>query len=50
VAESKVAGLRRFKDDVKEVTLGMECGVKLESFNDFQVGDMIQFVRQQKVE
>jgi translation initiation factor IF-2 len=50
VAESKVAGLRRFKDDVKEVTTGMECGVKLDSFNDFQVGDILQFVRQERVD
>jgi translation initiation factor IF-2 len=50
IAESRVAGLRRFKDDVKEVTTGMECGVKLDSFNDFQVGDILQFVRQEKVD
>ncbi|MCX6008121.1 MAG: translation initiation factor IF-2, partial [Chloroflexi bacterium] len=50
VAESHVAGLRRFKDDVKEVTTGMECGVKLDSFNDFQVGDILQFVRQEIIE
>ncbi len=50
IAESKVSGLRRFKDDVKEVTTGMECGVKLESFNDFEVGDILQFVRQEKVD
>ena len=50
VAESRVAGLRRFKDDVKEVTTGMECGVKLDSFNDFQVGDILQFVRQERVD
>ena len=50
VAESRVAGLRRFKDDVKEVTTGMECGVKLDSFNDFQVGDILQFIRQERVD
>ncbi len=50
IAESKVAGLRRFKDDVKEVATGMECGVKLENFNDFEVGDILQFVRQEKVD
>jgi translation initiation factor IF-2 len=50
IAESRVAGLRRFKDDVKEVTTGMECGVKLDSFNDFQVGDILQFIRQEKVD
>jgi translation initiation factor IF-2 len=50
VAESRVAGLRRFKDDVKEVTTGMECGVKLDTFNDFQVGDILQFIRQERVD
>jgi translation initiation factor IF-2 len=50
IAESRVAGLRRFKDDVREVTAGMECGVKLDSFNDFQVGDILQFIRQEKVD
>jgi translation initiation factor IF-2 len=50
IAESRVAGLRRFKDDVKEVNTGLECGVKLESFNDFEVGDILQFVRQEQVD
>jgi len=45
VAESRVIGLKRFKDDVKEVQAGMECGVRLENFSDFQVGDMLQFFR-----
>jgi len=49
IAESRVSGLRRFKDDVREVTTGMECGVKLENFNDFQVGDMLQFFRMERV-
>jgi len=50
IAESRITGLRRFKDDVKEVTTGMECGVKLDSFNDFQIGDILQFIRQEKVD
>ncbi|MBN1376579.1 MAG: translation initiation factor IF-2, partial [Dehalococcoidia bacterium] len=50
VAESRVAGLRRFKDDVKEVATGMECGIKLDSFNDFQVGDILQFIRQERID
>ncbi len=50
IAESRVSGLRRFKDDVKEVTTGMECGVKLESFNDFETGDIIQFVRREQID
>jgi translation initiation factor IF-2 len=38
----KFASLRRFKDDVKEVRTGMECGVRLEGFDDLHVGDLIQ--------
>ncbi len=38
----KVASLKRFKDDVKEVTKGYECGVGLENFNDIKVGDIIE--------
>jgi translation initiation factor IF-2 len=49
VRESRVSSLRRFKDDVREVTQGMECGVGVEDFNDFEVGDFIQFYRRQKV-
>ncbi len=50
IAESRVGGLRRFKDDVREVTTGIECGIKLESFNDFQAGDILQFFRLERVD
>lgn len=50
IAESQLGGLRRFKDDVKEVTTGMEFGVKLDNFADFQVGDVLQFVRQERID
>jgi len=50
IAESRLTGLRRFKDDVKEVTNGMEFGVRLESFGDFQVGDILQFIRQELID
>jgi translation initiation factor IF-2 len=43
VISTKVASLRRFKDDVKEVMQGFECGVGLENFNDIKVGDEIEF-------
>ncbi|MCP4804120.1 MAG: translation initiation factor IF-2 [Proteobacteria bacterium] len=39
VYDGKLKSLRRFKDDVKEVTNGYECGVGLENFNDVKVGD-----------
>ncbi len=48
VCESAVISLRRFKDDVKEVTSGYECGVGIKGFNDFEVGDMLEFFRKEK--
>lgn len=38
----KMAGLRRFKDDVKEVKSGYECGITIENYNDIKVGDIIE--------
>jgi translation initiation factor IF-2 len=49
IHESRVNSLRRFKEDVKEVATGFECGVKIEGFTDFQVGDIIQSYRQEIV-
>jgi len=49
IHESHVSSLKRFKEDVKEVSTGLECGVKIENFTDFQVGDVIQCYRQEKV-
>lgn len=42
VFETTVASLRRFKDDVREVATGYECGLGLENFNDIKVGDEIE--------
>ena len=42
VAEDKIASLRRFKDDVREVAEGYECGVCLEKFNDIKEGDVFE--------
>jgi translation initiation factor IF-2 len=42
VYEGKNASLRRFKDDVKEVQTGYECGIGIEQFNDIKVGDTIE--------
>jgi translation initiation factor IF-2 len=39
---SKLASLRRFKDDSREVHSGLECGIRLEGFDDLHVGDIIQ--------
>lgn len=45
VSESVVSSLRRFKDDVKEVAAGYECGISIKDFNDFQAGDLLEFFR-----
>ena len=42
VAVDKIAGLRRFKDDVKEVAVGYECGITLEKFTDIKDGDIFE--------
>ena len=45
----KLGSLRRFKDDVKEVTVGQDCGLNIESFNDIKVGDIIEGYEQVEV-
>ena len=50
VCESIVSSLKRFKDDVKEVATGYECGVGIEDFYEFQVGDMLEFFRREKAD
>ncbi len=48
IHEGSLASLRRFKDDVKEVASGYECGMQIEKFNDVKVGDVIEcFVMEQ---
>jgi translation initiation factor IF-2 len=42
VFDSRVASLRRFKDDAGEVHQGFECGLKLERFSDYKVGDVVE--------
>jgi translation initiation factor IF-2 len=48
VHESTVSSLRRFKDDVKEVTAGYECGIGIKDLSEFQVGDILEFFRMEK--
>ena len=45
----KIASLKRFKDDVKEVSQGFECGLSLEGFNDIMEGDSLEFIEIQEV-
>ena len=42
ILEGKLASLKRFKDDVKEVKMGFECGAMIENFNDIKVDDVIE--------
>lgn len=42
IYEGKLSSLKRFKDDVKEVTKDYECGIGIEGFSDFEVGDIIE--------
>ena len=46
--ESVVDSLRRFKDDVTEVTAGYECGVGIKDFSDFEIGDTLEFFSREK--
>ncbi len=48
LADSTVISLKRFKDDVREVASGYECGVGVKDFNNFQVGDVLEFYRMEK--
>lgn len=42
IYEGKIASLKRFKEDVKEVQAGYECGIMIENFNDIKVGDILE--------
>ena len=41
IHEGLIAGLKRFKDDAREVTAGLECGIRIDGYQDFQEGDVI---------
>ncbi|HIJ80830.1 MAG TPA: translation initiation factor IF-2 [Desulfuromonadales bacterium] len=49
IYEGKLSSLRRFKDDVKEVASGYECGMGLENYNDIKVGDIIEAFEMEKI-
>jgi translation initiation factor IF-2 len=49
IYEGKMASLRRFKDDIKEVASGYECGISLENYNDIKIGDVIESFEIEKV-
>lgn len=49
VYEGKMSSLRRFKDDVKDVASGYECGIGLENYHDIKVGDIIEAFEMEKI-
>ena len=50
IAEDKLASLKRFKDDAKEVAEGYECGIVLEKFNDIKIGDVLEAFVMEEIE
>ena len=50
VHTAPISALKRYKDDVKEVASGLECGLSLVNFNDIQVGDVIETFTEIEVE
>jgi translation initiation factor IF-2 len=50
IYDTTVASLKRFKDDVREVQEGFECGIQLEGFNDLKEGDSLEFYETRQVE
>src|SRR5438094_2428370 len=49
VYDGKIASLRRGKDDVREVATGYECGIVLDDFTDFEIGDIIEAYAKERV-
>jgi len=49
IYDGNIGSLRRFKDDVKEVREGFECGIGVENFNDLKVGDVLECYRKEQV-
>jgi translation initiation factor IF-2 len=49
VYDGRIASLRRFKEDVREVRQGFECGIAVENFNDIKVNDVIECYRTEQI-
>jgi len=49
VYQGALGSLKRFKDDVKEVKNGYECGLNIEKFNDIKVGDIVESFEEKEV-
>ncbi len=50
IHEGKISSLKRFKDDVKEVAHGYECGIGIENYNDIKEGDIIEAFKMEEIE
>ena len=50
IYETTIASLKRFKDDVREVQEGFECGILLEGFNDLKEGDVLEAYETREIE
>jgi translation initiation factor IF-2 len=50
ICDSRVSSLKRFKEDVAEVSAGLECGLGIEGTVDFQIGDIIEFYREERID
>lgn len=49
IAEDRIANLKRFQEDVAEVKTGYECGINLHNFNDFEIGDILETYKKERV-
>ncbi len=49
IAEDRISNLKRFQEDVAEVKTGYECGINLHNFNDFEVGDILEAYKKERV-
>jgi translation initiation factor IF-2 len=49
IYEGIAQSLRRFQDEVNEVRAGMECGIRIEGWTDFQIGDNIECYMMEKI-
>jgi translation initiation factor IF-2 len=49
IYSGELASLKRFKDDVKEVTKGYDCGLQIKNYNDIEVGDVLEAYQEVEV-
>ena len=49
ITSTTLASLKRFQDDVKEVSKGYDCGIQLKNYNDIKVGDVLEFYNELEV-